>query len=354
MDNLSVMKLTCPRFAARGFAKAAPESGIKPLPALAVAIMLLGIVCQVGCAGVTASPANTGASQDTPAISLNPASVNFGPIVTGTTASQPIIISNGGNATLTITQASLTGSQFSMSGASMPLSIGAGQQATVTVAFTPNSTGSASGSVSITSNAPRSPTMLDLSGSGVAATHLLGANKSNLTFGTVTDGTSSSQSVILTNNGNSNVTISGVTTTGAGFSSSGVNAGMMLTPKQTATLSVTFDPSNPGAVMGSVVVSSDATDSPTSMSLSGTGSQGSASPSVALMWTASTSSGITSYNIYRGTTEGSYSRISSVGGTSFTDTSVESGQNITYFYVVTAVNSGGESQDSNVATATVP
>jgi Abnormal spindle-like microcephaly-assoc'd, ASPM-SPD-2-Hydin len=318
--------------------------------------MLLGIVFQVGCAGVTASP-NTGgqqASQDAPAISLNPASVNFGSVVTGTTASQPIIISNAGSATLTITQASLTGSQFSMSAASMPLSIPAGQKAAVTIGFTPISIGSATGSVSITSNAPSSPTTLDLSGNGVAATHLLGANKSNLVFGTVTDGTSSSQSVILTNNGNSNVTISGVTTTGAGFSSSGVNAGMMLTPNQTATLSVTFDPSTPGAVIGGVMVNSDATDSPTSVSLSGTGSQGAASHTVALMWTASTSGGITSYNVYRGTTEGSYSRISSVSGTSFTDTTVESGQNITYFYVVTAVNAGGESQDSNVATATVP
>jgi hypothetical protein len=71
---------------------------------------------------------------------------------------------------------------------------------------------------------------------------------------------------------------------------------------------------------------------------------------VSLSWTAS--SGAASYNIYRSTTSGSYSNppIGSSTGTSYTDTGVTNGT--TYYYVVTAVDSNGESGYSNEASAT--
>jgi hypothetical protein len=69
---------------------------------------------------------------------------------------------------------------------------------------------------------------------------------------------------------------------------------------------------------------------------------------VALTWTAS--SGAASYNIYRGTGSGQESKIASgVSGSSFTDTSFSNGT--TYYYEVTAVNTGGESGRSNEAIA---
>jgi hypothetical protein len=71
--------------------------------------------------------------------------------------------------------------------------------------------------------------------------------------------------------------------------------------------------------------------------------------SVSLSWTAS--SGATSYNIYRGTSSGGESKLTSgVATTSYTDNSVSDGT--TYYYEVTAVDSGGESGVSNQATAT--
>lgn len=77
---------------------------------------------------------------------------------------------------------------------------------------------------------------------------------------------------------------------------------------------------------------------------------------VSLTWSASTSSGVNGYNVYRSTTSnGSYAKINSslVSGTSYTDSSVQSGQ--TYYYVTTAVNTSSvESAYSNQATAVVP
>ena len=69
---------------------------------------------------------------------------------------------------------------------------------------------------------------------------------------------------------------------------------------------------------------------------------------VSLSWTAS--SGATSYNVKRSTTSGSEATISSPSGPSYTDTTVTNGTK--YFYVVSAVNSHGESANSTEASAT--
>jgi hypothetical protein len=106
-----------------------------------------------------------------------------------------------------------------------------------------------------------------------AATYLLSANPTSLSFGNVNVGASSSVPATLTNNGNSSVTISSVTATGAGFSTSGVTAGTTLAPNQSATLKVAFAPAAAGNVTGSVSVASNATNSPAVMTLAGSGVQ---------------------------------------------------------------------------------
>src|SRR5215472_580057 len=206
-----------------------------------------------------------------PAIQVNPTSISFGNVLVGAKLSQSLIISNTGNATLSITQITVTGATFSTSGYTLPISISAGQQTTVSVAFQPTAATTVSGSISIVSNAPTSPTTIALSGTGVAATFLLGANPATLSFGNVTFGSTASLNTTLTNNGNSNVTISSVTTVGTGFSTSGVTSGTVLTPNQSATLSVAFAPTVAGSATGTVTVASNATNSPATITLSGSG-----------------------------------------------------------------------------------
>jgi len=184
-------------------------------------------------------------------------------------------------------------------------------------------------------------------------TRTLTANPLNLPFGNVlVSGGSSTLPVTMTNSGNANITISNVSTSGAGYGASGISIGQVVGPGQNVTLNVTFAPAGTGSVPGSVTVTSDAANSPTIISMTGTGIL---SHSVHLSWTASTST-VVGYNIYRSTVSGGpYTIQNSTVDTilSYSDTTVQSGQQ--YFYVTRSIDSSStESANSNEVPATIP
>jgi hypothetical protein len=199
---------------------------------------------------------------------------------------------------------------------------------------------------SVTSN----PASLTVSKIG---TLVLSSSTSSLNFGNVSISSSSTQHIILTNVGSSDVTISQVLVAGAGFNSTASN-GLTLSPGQITTLTSTFAPSASGAATGKVTVSSNASNSPASISLSGTGVAAGVH-SVALSWTGAVT-GVTGYNAYASTVSGGpFVKLTSTPLTrpSYTDSSVQSDR--TYYYVVTALNaSDQESAYSNEVTAIVP
>jgi fibronectin type 3 domain-containing protein len=184
-------------------------------------------------------------------------------------------------------------------------------------------------------------------------TPVLSASPSSLSFGNVTLNTTSTLPVVVSDTGTASVTISQATATGAGFGVSGLALPFTLSAGQTASFSVTFDPTTAGAVTGNLSILSNATDSPNVTSLSGTGVN---SHSVTLSWVASTSSNIAGYDVYRATVSGGpYTQINSsvIPGLTYTDTAVQAGQ--TYYYVTTAVNSAGvQSSYSNQVSAVIP
>jgi hypothetical protein len=106
-----------------------------------------------------------------------------------------------------------------------------------------------------------------------ASTLVLNVSPTSLSFGSIDTNANSTLSATLTNSGNSNVTISGVGTSGAGFSANNVSSGTILAPGQSAVLNVTFAPTSTGSVTGGVTVASNATNSPATISMTGTGVQ---------------------------------------------------------------------------------
>jgi fibronectin type 3 domain-containing protein len=129
---------------------------------------------------------------------------------------------------------------------------------------------------------------------------------------------------------------------------------LALAAGQSTSISVIFDPTTTGSLSGSLTVSSNATNSPLIVALSGSGSSP-ASYSVSLSWTPSAPT-YTGFNVYRSTVSGGpYSKINSslIRAPSLSDISVSAGQ--TYYYVATEVDStGAESTYSAEANAVIP
>jgi hypothetical protein len=176
-----------------------------------------------------------------------------------------------------------------------------------------------------------------------------------MSFGSVAVGSNSVKQGTLTA-GTSDITVTSAAWNGTGYSLSGITFPVTVPAGQNLTFSVTFAPQVAGSAPGTVAFDSNATNSPATETLAGTGTQQQQSQhSVALNWDPSTSQ-VVGYNVYRriGST-GSYAKLNpSVNtATSYTDNSVESGE--TYDYVTTAVDSNNaESAYSNEATAAIP
>lgn len=204
---------------------------------------------------------------------------------------------------------------------------------------------------------------------GVSSAPSVCLSVSGLTFASRAVGTTSTpQTASITNCGtatlssiavgNSNTTDFGLTYTGPSSLSAGATS--------SNTISVVSHPSTGGGNSGTISVTSNAATK--TIALSGSGNVVATAPNpptslnvssltsstINLAWTASstTSPAITNYKLYRGTSSGGETLLTTVGNvTSYADTTVSVGN--TYYYKATAVNANGESAFSNEISQTV-
>ncbi len=294
----------------------------------------------------------------TPAtLTATPASLTFTNITVGQNQSQTETVKNTGGVRATISQATVAGTGFSISGITTPVTLTPGQSASFSVIFTPQSAGNFSGSVAIASNASNPALGVTLSGSAITQSQGT-LSVSPVNAGSVVVGTSGTQTGTLSATGAS-ISVTSVTLSGTNpseFSISGLSFPVTVTTSQPVTFTVTFTPGATGAASASASFASTASNSPSAAALAGTGT---AAPvhTVSLSWTGSTTSGVTSYNVYRavfGTSCGSYSNVGSTSSstTAYTDSVVADGT--TYCYATTAVDPSGESAYSNISKAVIP
>ena len=102
-----------------------------------------------------------------PVLGVTPATLNFGNVTVGSSTSLQATLT-ASNASVTISSDGSSSSEFTLLGLSLPVTIPAGQSIPVTIKFTPNASGAASGQAGFTSNATGSPTVEQLTGTGVA------------------------------------------------------------------------------------------------------------------------------------------------------------------------------------------
>jgi hypothetical protein len=142
------------------------------------------------------------------------------------------------------------------------------------------------------------------------------------------------------------------------FSITGLTFPVAVTTTLPITFTVKFTPGSTGAASASASFVSTATNTPTAGAVSGTATPAPVH-SVSLSWTASTTSGITSYNVYRAVFAsnvcGSYANVGTTASsiTTFTDNGPLT-DGTTYCYATTGVDANGESAYSNIVQAAIP
>jgi hypothetical protein len=290
-------------------------------------------------------------STPTHTISVAPYSVNFGTQATSTLSRQTVTIANAGTKTIQITSVSLSGSSvYALGGWTGPVNLAPSQQLSLTISFQPtaatsysgmltvNGTGTADASVAISgsgsgsslTSAPSAPSNLQAAAANAQA---------SLSWAT-SSGAASYNVKRSTTNGGPYTTIASALT--ASYSDASVSNGTMYYYVVSAV--------NSSGESGNSNQASAMPQAPATVPSAPTGLQAApGNAQASLSWSAS--SGASSYNVKRATTSGGpYTTIASATTTSYTNSSLTNGT--TYYYVVSAVNSAGESANSSQVSAT--
>ncbi|MFQ5598529.1 MAG: choice-of-anchor D domain-containing protein, partial [Nitrospiria bacterium] len=222
----------------------------------------------------------------------NDLQVPFGDVTDGNTSSKTITVTNDGNAPLgigTVALADTLAAPFSIlndncSGASL---LPAGN-CTFTVAFSPTATGLFNDTFDIPSDDPdENPVTVSVSGTGVAipvpditvTDTVAPAADLQMSFGNVTDGNTSDQTVTLTNDGNANLLIGAIASfdvISAPFSIlNDACSGSTLPPTGSCTLTVRFSPTTIGLFNDTFdIPSNDPDENQVTVNVDGTGVTG--------------------------------------------------------------------------------
>lgn len=210
-----------------------------------------------------------------PFLESNPVSADFGDVTIGSGVGIQVTISNVGDLDCHVTSITSSDPQYTQS-LSFPLIIPAGGSVTANVVFAPTGAGSSSASITAFSDAINGPNTLPCSGNGVApGSKLLSVSPSTWDFGQQKDGTPSPQQLFtLTNTGTVALTITALAYNGD-FSAGATQPALpyVLNPSATVQVGVIFTPSVTGLRQSSnaLVITSDATGSPQSIVMQGTG-----------------------------------------------------------------------------------
>lgn len=229
---------------------------------------VLGGTSVVALAGAGEAPAST------PQLKVSATKLSFGSVTVNSSTTQAVTLTSTGTGPVTVNQATVSGSGFSLSGGSLPITLNPMQSTTLQVKFEATTTGTLDGQLTIQSDSTTGATaVVALEGVGAAAPNpQLTVSAAALSFGSVTVDSSTTQALTLSSTGTAPVTVSAATITGSGFAIVGGSIPATLAPKQSMTLQVQFAPTAAtGLVNGQLMLSSNSSSGgTTTISLSGT------------------------------------------------------------------------------------
>ncbi|MBK5291322.1 MAG: choice-of-anchor D domain-containing protein [Acidobacteriia bacterium] len=155
-----------------------------------------------------------------PSIDVSPASLDFGAVTTGQTKDLVLTVRNNGNATLTVNSVTSSNPRFAMVVLSTPFNVGAGSLQYAIIRFSPTSAGLQTGTVTIASNDPATPSVtINVTGTGAGSAQgpIIEVTPASLDFGTVTSGQTKDLTLLVRNNGNATLTVNSITSSNVRF-----------------------------------------------------------------------------------------------------------------------------------------
>jgi hypothetical protein len=210
-----------------------------------------------------------------PSVFLSPTSLSFGSqTLFIASAPQTVTLQNVGTGPLNVASVTAAG-DFSALSTCVGAPIPPAGQCTINSTFTPIVAGLRTGQISVTSDAPGSPHIVALSGTGVAP---LFPNvvlvPATVNFPTTTAGQASAPSTVtLTNSGLATLSIQAIDVIGTGFRLTLNTCGVSVASGAGCTLQFVFLPSSAGAFLADVRIITNSPSSPTFLRLNGTGAQ---------------------------------------------------------------------------------
>jgi hypothetical protein len=205
-------------------------------------------------------------------VTLSTTSLSFGTVLIGSKATAaPVTLTNNQSVSLTNISISVAGAGFSQVN-TCGTGIGPGAKCTITVTFTPKTSGAVTGAVTITDSASNSPQSISLKGTGIFPVTL---TPTTLAFGNQKVGTTSAPKMVtVANNQKVVLTINSITIGGANgsdFAQTASTCGGTLAAGAKCTITLTFTPGAKGARSGTLNVADSASNSPQTAKLTGNG-----------------------------------------------------------------------------------
>ena len=197
-----------------------------------------------------------------PVLVLSATSINFGQVGVGTTQTQTVTIRNEGDATLVISRIEVVGEFYSVDSSSTATMVNPGNSTTFTVSYRPGDLNSHTGTVRVVTNAGTTDIALEGSGRGGKVK----TDPVRLDFGTIPTNSPRTLSLTITNTGNDNLNITGITSNNPVFSvscsgSCPTNTSpVTLIPNASYTVNVSINTSVEGANTGVLTIANDGVD----------------------------------------------------------------------------------------------
>ncbi len=218
----------------------------------------------------------TGVSRAVPVFQLSTNAIDFGQVQVSSSREDTLTIFNPGSATLSIASVSLSGANADEFTLISPASfvIPQDDSAEVIVRFNPTSIGTKVATLTFAHNASGSPSTVSLFGNAVTQpVPSIQLSTTSLVFNAVLVGSAKVDTLRLSNPGTANLEVTGITISGAQAAEFSVLSAtsFSVAPNQSAETWIRFNPTSSGDKTASLAISHNASGSPSTVALTGTG-----------------------------------------------------------------------------------